>query len=133
MGTKSMQQRADQSRQLLNWGFSHFKTTTAVPKGQYVTKAEVFAGKDSEVEVVAGDNLNVLVQKTDVDKISTIVKLDETIAAPITKGQVVGKMTATIGGKNVGSVDVVANQDVAQANIISRTFHNIIHWIKNLF
>lgn len=133
MGTKSMQQRADQSRQLLNWGFGHFKTTTAVPKGQYVTKAEIVAGKDSEVEVVAGDNLNVLVQKTDVDKISTIVKLDETIAAPITKGQVVGKMTATIGGKNVGSVDVVANKDVAQANIISRTFHNVIHWIKNLF
>lgn len=133
MGTKSMQQRADQSRQLLNWGFSHFTTSTAVPKGQFVTKAEVIAGKEDEVEVVAGNDLNVLIQKTDQDKISTIVKLDETIAAPLTKGQVVGTMTATVEGKSVASIDVVANQDIAQANIISRTFQSIIHWIKNLF
>lgn len=133
MGTKSMQQRADQSRSLLKWGFGHFSTVNAAPKGQFVTRAPVWGGKEKDVEVVTADDLNVLTLKSQNDKISTIINLDETVEAPILKGQPVGKMMAVVNGKTVASVDVIANQDVEQANIISRSFQNLWRWIKGLF
>lgn len=133
MGTKSMQQRADQSRALLNWGFGHFATKVVAPKGQYVAKAEVWGGKESEVEVVTADTLNVLTTKDQQNEISTLVKLNEDIEAPISKGQAVGKMMAIMDGQTVASVDVIANQNVEQANIVSRSLQGVWRWIKNLF
>ncbi len=133
MGTKSMQQRADQSRSLLKWGFGHFSTVNAAPKGQSVTTIPVWGGKQKNVEVITADDLKVLTLKSQNDKISTIINLDEAVEAPILKGQPLGKMMAVVNGKTVASVDVIANQDVKQANIISRSFQNLWRWIKGLF
>ena len=44
MGTESQQARADQSRELLNWGFGHFTTVTKAPAGQFVSKVPVWFG-----------------------------------------------------------------------------------------
>lgn len=64
MGTKSPQARADQSRELLNWGFGHFTTVTKAPAGQFVSKLPVWFGEADEIELVTGDTLQVLTSKT---------------------------------------------------------------------
>ena len=38
MGTKSQQARAEQSRELLNWGYNHFPAVTKAPAGQFVSQ-----------------------------------------------------------------------------------------------
>lgn len=133
MGTKSMQARADQSRELLNWGFGHFETVVKAPANQFVAKLPVLYGDADSIDVVTADNLQVLTTKTQKNKINTVINLPDDIEAPITKGQIIGDMTAMIDGKAVATVPVIATQDVAQAGFFSRMWEHLTHWIKNLF
>jgi len=133
MGTKSQQARADQSRELLNWGFGHFTTVTKAPTGQFVSKLPVWFGEADEVELVTGDNLQILTSKTQKNKITTVVDVPESLEAPIKKGQEVGKMMAVIDGKAVASVPIIATNDIEQAGFMSRTWEHIVRWAKNLF
>ncbi|MCG3859918.1 D-alanyl-D-alanine carboxypeptidase family protein [Psychrobacter sp. Ps2] len=132
MGTKSQQARADQSRELLNWGFGHFTTVTKAPAGQFVSKLPVWFGEADEVELATGDNLQILTSKTQKNKITTVVDIPESLEAPIKKGQEVGKMMAVIDGKAVASVPIIATNDIEQSGFMSRTWEHIIRWVKNL-
>ena len=133
MGTKSQQARADQSRELLNWGFGHFTTVTKAPAGQFVSKIPVWFGEADEVELATGDNLQILTSKTQKNKITTVVDIPESLEAPIKKGQEIGKMMAVIDGKAVASVPIVATNDIEQSGFLSRTWQHIVRWAKNLF
>jgi D-alanyl-D-alanine carboxypeptidase (penicillin-binding protein 5/6) len=133
MGTKSQQARADQSRELLNWGFGHFTTVTKAPAGQFVSKLPVWFGEADEVELATGDNLQILTSKTQKNKITTVVDIPESLEAPIKKGQEVGKMMAVIDGKAVASVPLIATNDIEQSGFMSRTWEHIVRWVKNLF
>ncbi|MFI8553928.1 D-alanyl-D-alanine carboxypeptidase family protein [Psychrobacter sp. NPDC077938] len=132
MGTKSQQARADQSRELLNWGFGHFTTVTKAPTGQFVSKLPVWFGEADEVELATGDNLQILTSKTQKNKITTVVDIPESLEAPIKKGQEVGKMMAVIDGKAVASVPIIATNDIEQSGFMSRTWEHIVRWVKNL-
>ncbi|MGE6246551.1 D-alanyl-D-alanine carboxypeptidase family protein [Psychrobacter proteolyticus] len=133
MGTKSQQARADQSRELLNWGFGHFTTVTKAPAGQFVSKLPVWFGEADEVELATGDNLQILTSKTQKNKITTVVDIPESLEAPIKKGQEVGKMMAVIDGKAIASVPIIATNDIEQSGFMSRTWEHIVRWVKNLF
>jgi D-alanyl-D-alanine carboxypeptidase (penicillin-binding protein 5/6) len=133
MGTKSQQARADQSRELLNWGFGHFTTVTKAPAGQFVSKVPVWFGEADEVELATGDNLQILTSKTQKNKITTMVDIPDSLEAPIKKGQEIGKMMAVIDGKAVASVPIIATNDIEQSGFLSRTWQHIVRWAKNLF
>ena len=133
MGTKSQQARADQSRELLNWGYGHFTTVTKAPSGQFVSKLPVWFGATKEVDVATGDNLQILTTKTQKNKITTVIDIPESLEAPIKKGQEIGKMLAVIDGKAVASVPIVATSDIEQAGFISRMWEHVVRWAENLF
>lgn len=133
MGTESQQARADQSRELLNWGYGHFTTVTKAPAGQFVSKLPVWFGAADEIELATADNLKILTTKTQKNKITTVVDIPESLEAPIKKGQEVGKMMAVIDGKAVASVPIVATSDVEQAGFFSRMWQHVTRWGQNLF
>ncbi|WP_131667257.1 D-alanyl-D-alanine carboxypeptidase family protein [Psychrobacter pygoscelis] len=133
MGAGSMQERADQSRELLNWGFGHFETVVKAPANQFVAKLPVRFGMEDTVEVVTADTLQVLTTKTQKNKITTVVNIPDNVAAPITKGQKIGEMSAILDGKAVATVPVIATQDIEQAGFMSRMWQHVVHWIKDLF
>lgn len=133
MGTESPQARADQSRELLNWGFGHFTTVTKAPSNQFVSKLPVWFGKADEIELATGDTLQVLTSKTQKNKITTVVDIPESIEAPVKKGQQIGKMLAVIDGKAVASVPIVATTDIEQSGFMSRMWQHVVRWAQNLF
>lgn len=133
MGTKSQQARADQSRELLNWGYGHFTTVTKAPAGQFVSKLPVWFGETEEVELAISDNLKILTTKTQKNKITTVIDIPESLEAPITKGQKVGKMMAVIEGKAVASVPIIATNDIEQSGFFSRMWQHVVRWVQNLF
>lgn len=133
MGTKSAQDRADQSRQLLNWGYGHFTTVTKAPAGQFVSKIPVWFGEAEEIELATADNLKILTTKTQKNKITTVVDIPESLEAPIIKGQEVGKMMAVIEGKAVASTPIIATNDVEQSGFFSRMWQHVVRWAQDLF
>ncbi len=132
-GTKSSQARADQSRELLNWGFGHFTTQVVAPTNQTVGKSMVSFGKSDAVNVATKNSLQVLIPKIQAQKIQTQINLPKALKAPLKKGQEVGTMTAVLDGKTVASVPLVAMQDVEAAGFFSRMVEYVVGFFKGLF
>lgn len=133
MGAKSTNERADQMRELLGYGYNNFANTVLAPKGQIITRAPVKFGQVGEVDAVALHDLKVLTDKGEKVTPSTVIRLNDNITAPITQGQELGQMLAMVNGKEVASTPIVAANDVEKAGFVSRVWQSLVDWVGNLF
>ncbi|MBI5924139.1 MAG: D-alanyl-D-alanine carboxypeptidase [Aquabacterium sp.] len=129
MGTSSMQDRADQTRALFNWGFSSFEKAKAVAGGAALASAPLQFGKADVVPVGLVADWNVMVPRGQAGQIKTTVQLNPEIKAPVARGAVVGKVLVTIDGKPYGEQNLVALQPVEKSGF----FLNIWQHIRKLF
>lgn len=151
MGTDGIQDRFDETRKLMDYGFNNFeKKTIFAPKTKLeaLQTVEVPKGKETTVEVSTKDGLELLVLKGTTDTAFTVTAepvAEDARTAPISTGQVVGTATVTYTGPDVGipstmTIDMVATQDVEKAGwfklflrAIGNFFSDLFGSIKNLF
>lgn len=132
-GTKSVQERANQPRALFNWGFSNFENTTIHPGMQTLATAPVWFGKDSKVEIGLVDPLSVTLPRGQGANIKTQMVIQPELKAPLQKGQVIGKVIATLDGKMLTEKPLVALKEVEEAGFISRLFDHLKMFIAKFF
>lgn len=132
MGSKSAQKRADESRQLLDWGFGHFATKIAAPAKQSFGKVPVNFGQADSVEVMTANNLQVLLPKIQQEKVTTQVELPTKVDAPLKQGQQVGNVYAILDGKKVASVPLVAQSAVEEGGFFKRLWQHVVVFFGNL-
>ncbi|OEC85971.1 D-alanyl-D-alanine carboxypeptidase PBP5/6 [Acinetobacter sp. YK3] len=132
-GTPSMNERANQTRTLLAWGFSNFETANVQPANQVLAKAKVWFGKQDDVQIGLAENFNVTMPKGQADKIKTQLVVQPKLNAPLAKGQVVGKLVASLDGKVIAEKPLVALKHVEEAGFFARMFDHIKMFFSNLF
>jgi D-alanyl-D-alanine carboxypeptidase (penicillin-binding protein 5/6) len=133
MGANSMQARADQTRALLSWGFANFETAQIRPKNQELAKPVVWFGTADHVTVGLANDMNVTLPRGQKDKLQINLQLAPSLNAPLTQGQEVGKIVATLDGKVVAEQALVTLQPVEEANFFVRVWHGIKRFFSNLF
>ena len=132
-GTPSMNERASQTRTLLAWGFANFETANVQPANVVLAKAKVWFGKEDEVQIGLADNFNVTMPKGQADKIKTQIVVQPKLNAPLAKGQVVGKLVASLDGKVIAEKPLVALKPVEEAGFFARMIDHIKQFLSNLF
>lgn len=132
-GTPSMNERASQTRTLLAWGFANFETANVQPANQVLAKAKVWFGKGDEVQIGLAENFNVTMPKGQADKIKTQIVVQPKLNAPLAKGQVVGKLVASLDGKVIAEKPLVALKPVEEAGFFARIIDHIKQFLSNLF
>ncbi len=132
-GTPSMNERASQTRTLLDWGFANFETANVQPANQVLAKAKVWFGKEDEVQIGLAENFNVTMPKGQADKIKTQIVVQPKLNAPLAKGQVVGKLVASLDGKVIAEKPLVALKPVEEAGFFARMIDHIKQFLSNLF
>ncbi len=132
-GTPSMNERANQTRTLLAWGFANFETANVQPANQVLAKAKVWFGKEDDVQIGLAENFNVTMPKGQADKIKTQLVVQPKLNAPLAKGQVVGKLVASLDGKVIAEKPLVALKPVEEAGFFARMIDHIKMFFSNLF
>ncbi len=124
-GTPSMNARAQQSRELLNWGFANYETTTLRPAGQSLATAPIWLGQKPQVSVGLAQAMVATLPKGSAQGLTTQLTLLPDLKAPIQKGQVIGQLTAKNGSQVVAQQPVVALEAVEQAGWFARLIDQI--------
>ena len=132
-GAPSMNERASQTRTLLAWGFANFETANVQPANQVLAKAKVWFGKEDDVQIGLAENFNVTMPKGQADKIKTQIVVQPKLNAPLAKGQVVGKLVASLDGKVIAEKPLVALKPVEEAGFFARMIDHIKMFFSNLF
>ncbi len=109
MASPTRDARNSSAVSLLNYGFSNFtvyKNTSKVSAEIPVLKGKKNICKVEEREFSA------VVEKKYVDKIEKSINIEPSLMSPISKGQVVGTVTYTLNGKELGCSEVVCCESI---------------------
>jgi D-alanyl-D-alanine carboxypeptidase (penicillin-binding protein 5/6) len=128
-GLGSMQNRADEAGQLLDWAFRAFGDYTVAKKGTLLAQANVWMGQQKTVPLTVPKDLVVTIPVSDRNKVVTKAIYDGPIAAPIAAGQQVGELVMTIPGMPDFHAPLVAAQDVPQLGFGGRVVAQLQHLI----
>ncbi|MDI1302287.1 MAG: D-alanyl-D-alanine carboxypeptidase [bacterium] len=132
MGTKSMQDRADQSRALFSWGFANFENAMPYAAGTVLATPRVWFGKAGSVKAGLASDLNLTLPHGDKDRLKTAIQLDPAVKAPLARGQAIGKLTLTLDGKVISSQALVALEPVEEAGFFVRLWQHIVLFFSSL-
>jgi D-alanyl-D-alanine carboxypeptidase (penicillin-binding protein 5/6) len=113
-GMNSMQDRADEAGQLLDWAFRTFGDYTVAKKGTILAQADVWMGQQKTVPLTVDQDLLVTLPVSDRGKVQVKAIYDGPIAAPIAAGQPIGELVMTIPGMPDFHSPLVAASDVPQ-------------------
>lgn len=117
MAAEDSKQRFKDATTLLNYGFGKCQIyqDTEPPK---LEKMRVEGGIKEEIEIVYKNTFSYLdMSGENLGEITSKANLEETITAPVKKGDVVGKLVYEWNGKEIGSVDIVAGETVKEATL----------------
>ena len=110
MGAKTSQERFAGCKSMLDYGFANFSLVQPEIPGE--NSVNVKLGTEKSVTAIPAEDVKFLLDKGQVDQVTTQILLEETIAAPVSKGQKVGTLTVRVGEQVLAQVPMVATQTV---------------------
>jgi len=119
-GLETSADRASEAAKLVNWAFRQFVEKMVLSAGQSVGKAEIWLGKDKTVDVMVAKDLSLLLPVGTARQLKADITITEPVAAPISKGQVLGNMTLNIPGMSSVTVPVLAARNVGKTGFADR-------------
>ena len=109
MGSPTRDVRNAEATKLLDWGFANYALYTHTP--EELENIKVIGGKSDSI-AIKYDAFSYITEKGSLSKTEYKIELPEHISAPVKKGDVVGEIVFTSGGREVGKADIVADGDV---------------------
>ncbi|VAW75222.1 D-alanyl-D-alanine carboxypeptidase [hydrothermal vent metagenome] len=120
LGTKSEGARADASQALLNYGFRFFETHKLYESGSKLTSTRIWKGAVEMVDLGLADTLYVTIPRGEYNKLDASMQLQEQVVAPISQGQVLGRVVIRLDDQLVTEKDLSALSSVAEGNFWQR-------------
>lgn len=117
--------------QLLDWSFENFETLSLDP-GPLPSPRSWF-GSLRHLPLTFAEPNAVTVVKSQAGEVKVSVEAPRSVKAPIAKGAPVGKLTYSLDGKVLRSIDLVAAQDLPRGTVFRRIWDGIGYFFAGLF
>lgn len=130
MGTTGEAKRFADARELLDWGFAHYRVQKLSSAGTVVAQGAVRDYVDVLVPAAFSEETSVAV----FDLCGPVVRSvrSTTLKAPISKGQKIGVATFTQRGKVVATIPLVATVDVKAPGLFERAWIGVVRLWRRL-
>lgn len=110
LGADSTDNRFADARALLDYGFAGW--AVKIPEAPQLEPVPVARGMAGTVRLQVGESPKLLLKATDTGAIEPSVVLQEGITAPVSRGDVLGKVVYSSGGEALAEVEITAMEDV---------------------
>jgi len=127
-GLPSMRARAEESERLLEWGFREFENVVLFRTADVIEQVPVYLGEQHTVPLVGGRDLLVTLPRAWRNRLQVRLRYEAPIAAPVLKGQELGRLE--ISGEGVPTMEepLYAGADVERLGVVPRIPAVIGHW-----
>lgn len=123
LGGETSDKRFEDAKALLNYGFSQYGLYQETPPSPSPVK--VLKGLQDTVRPVPAEAPAFLVPKGEEKNITYTVTLPQSVAAPVEAGQKLGSLDYSLNGKPIGSINLIAEQEVPPVTFGHLFFHLI--------
>lgn len=109
-----------ETAELMDWVFDSFSIQPAIQTGEPVAEVKVKYSTDADTVMLypADDMMTILPTGTDESVTQKTFNLPESVSAPIHKGDVIGTVTISLSGQNIGVVELTADRDLSRNNLL---------------
>ena len=132
-GARSEKERADEARKMLDWGFHGFEARVLFAEGQTVGEAKVFGGEHSYVPLVGPGTIRLMMPRNGGEHLIARMVYTGPVAAPISKGQAIGKLKVWRGANLALEVPLTAADDVGKGSMSQRAMDAATELMIGLF
>jgi len=125
-GTKSMQERANESRKLMDWALRNFKNVEVAKKGETYAEADIVLGMTGKVPLTVDQNMKMTLPTNAGKDIKIQAVYSTPLKAPVAAGTKVGKLVITIQGLPTQEVPLLTAGSVAEKSLFARTWEKFL-------
>jgi D-alanyl-D-alanine carboxypeptidase (penicillin-binding protein 5/6) len=116
LGSPTSAERFDAASRLLDYGFATYTLTPAVPE-RLPMPVTVRLGERASVTAVIESERKVVLEKLQLANLQRIVTLEETVTAPVERGQRLGTLTLKSGDIVIAEIPMVAAESVPRLTV----------------
>ena len=116
LGSETSAKRFTAAETLLNYGFANYTLIDALA-GQALPPVEVLLGAERWVQPVLQGSGKVVVRRSQLDSVTTELRLAENVEAPVEQDQVLGEVTVLVNGQPLASLPLTAQTAVERLTI----------------
>ena len=117
LGSPNTDERFAAGRKLLDYGFANFALVKMTPPEEYLAPIPVVHGTAETVQPICEEPAAFLLKKGQEAGVEQSVYLPEKLEAPVKAGDVIGRVTVTLSGGEIGGYDIVAAEDVPRMGL----------------
>ena len=110
LGSKTSQERFAGCKAMLDYGFANFASVK--PELPSENRIPVKLGTQKTVNAVPAEKVQLLIDKGQENQVNIQTMLEESLTAPVSKGQKVGTLTVRVGDQVLSQVPMVAEEAV---------------------
>jgi D-alanyl-D-alanine carboxypeptidase (penicillin-binding protein 5/6) len=119
-GVETLQERALESRKLLEWGFRRFEIRTLFAAETVIGEVGLYGGTSAYLPVKTAKDIRLPVLRSAADGAQLRIAYRGPVPAPIKAGQEVARLDVLVEGRVIQSSPLVATRDVAEGGVIGR-------------
>lgn len=129
MGTANERARAAENKKLLTYGFRFFETFAPYQAGEKFADQRIWQGAQETIALGLGQATPITIARGQRRNLKAEISLDQELIAPISKGQIVGKIHLRSGENDIAEFPLIALESVERAGFFGR----MIDYIKMKF
>ena len=119
-GLNSMQQRADESRKMIEFGFREFENYRPFRAGETVAEADVWLGTQAKVPLVVDQDAVITLPRSARTNAKMVAQYTGPIAAPIARGDTVGQIVIETPDGQPMKIPLKAGASVERLGLMGR-------------
>ncbi len=132
MKAPSSKLRFSNAASLLDYGFANFEYKELAKKDESVKSIKVSKGISPTVEAVCESDCGTLISKGNDINIEQNISLSENLSAPISKGDIIGKVQFCLNGEVVSECNLISNSSVEKIDFVSMEKLVVGDWFELL-
>jgi serine-type D-Ala-D-Ala carboxypeptidase (penicillin-binding protein 5/6) len=125
--------RAQEAKKMLEWGFRNFEARTLFAENQQVGYAKVFGGESRSVKLASKEPIKVMVPKNGSEKLIARIVYNGPVRAPIKEGQPVGVVRVWRGVNVAMEAPVYAAESVGSGSTMRRAIDGASELVIGMF
>ena len=116
MKAPTSEKRFETAKNLLSFGFANY-TLMDVQPNQALPPIDVLLGTRDQVQPQLSQSSRILIDKADVNSVTTELSLCENVEAPVEQGQKLGEMVVKVNGETLQTIPIVAGEAVERLTV----------------
>ena len=120
--------RFEEAKKILDYGFNNYQFKQFGKNGEIVGNVPVEKGVEKSVNAILNGNCGVLIKKGMENNVVQNMQIEPKLSAPVSKGQKIGKVTYSVDGNIIETIDIVSDSEVKKETLMNVASYIYERW-----